>query len=231
MEENINVLGCPCWGGNWLHVLVEFDKPVGKWFTLTPECLHRSRFADKTIKRIRYVVLGLAQQTKADPWAENVTPTATQNIGTFLCHVCVACVAMGSADIWGPQRVWAPIRPPTQLHRFHKSTGRETWWAAPFQRGHFQGPKNVRKRLSQECCGPSSASGIHTKPLAWPHLKPGRAQGLLSSPKTEDWSLEARSAQSRSRGNVQMVAEPHKVLSEVNIKHCEHREGGAMDSM
>ena len=144
--------------------------------------------------------------------------------------VCGMC-GYGQCRHLRASKIWAPIRPPTQLHRFHKSTGRETWWAAPFQRRHFQGPKNVKKRLSQECCGPSSASGIHTKPLAWPHLKPSRAQGLLSSPTMEDWSLVARNAQSRSRGNMRMVAEPHKVLSEVNIKHCEHREGGAMDSM
>ena len=27
-EGNINVLGCPHWDGNWMHILGEFDKPV-----------------------------------------------------------------------------------------------------------------------------------------------------------------------------------------------------------
>lgn len=81
-EGNINALGGPHWDRNWMHILGEFDKAVGKWLLLSV-CTGVD-LQKNTIERIKYVVLSLAlaPQTKVDPWdEENIAPIATQNTG------------------------------------------------------------------------------------------------------------------------------------------------------
>lgn len=162
-----------------------------------PEHLHGSWFAEKTIKRIKYVVpsLALAPRTKVDPWdEENIAPIATQSTGP------------SGASGGGMSRHLRPWGVGTWIGLLHSCTdstkvqaGRRGGWHPPT--GGISGGQERQEET------PSGKAEVLHQP-AESTLNPSHgfiwnlagAQGMLRSPKQKDWSIGARNSQSRRGG-------------------------------
>lgn len=178
-EGNINVLGSPHWDGNWMHILGEFDKPVvnGSSWASAQELIHRKNNKENQVCGSEPGP-GPTDQGWPLRWKKHCPHCYTEH-GTFWGQ-------------WGwheqtfeALRSWNLDRAPTHLHGFHKSASREAWWVTSTHRRHFQRPRTSRRDSIRKSWGPSSASGIYTKPFAWLHLKPSRGPGNVKVPKRE----------------------------------------------
>lgn len=154
-----------------------------------PEFLDRSWLEDKTIKRIRYLVLSPAPLTKADPWEENKTKQHcphcyTEHRNLWQVQLWIMQTSGGLEDS-EPQ-----IQPPTQWQCLHKAPSRKTWQGDVLTRKMCLDIREVWRRdsgmlwffISQK----NACQAVHP----WPHLKPSKAQEILRSPKMEGsvWS-------------------------------------------